>query len=219
MRPLKQHGVYDDRGFLWTENRTPGQKVYGERLRLAKGKEYRDWNPHRSKVAAMLRLLPDAPWLDPSKDVLYLGASSGTTVSHLADVLRPEALLYAVEFSPRSVRDLLHNTESRTNVVPVLDDAGKPERYAAYLDRPVGCLVQDVAQRHQVDIFLRNLPFLARDGVGYLYVKARSIDVAKPLEAIFQEVEARLRDAGLRIVAQADMDPYHKEHRAFVVRP
>jgi len=219
MRPLKQVGVFDDRGFLWTRNSVPGQKVYGERLRAFKGTEYRDWNPHRSKVAALLRLMPDAPWLDPSKDVLYLGASTGTTVSHLADVLRPESLLYAVEFSPRSVRDLLWNLESRQNVVPVLDDAGKPERYAGYIDRPVGALVQDVAQRHQVEIFLRNLPFLARDGVGYLFVKARSIDVARPLAEIYADVERSLKAAGVRIVGAVDMDPFHREHRAFVVRP
>ncbi len=219
MNPLKQNGVFDDKGFLWTKNSVPGQKVYGERLRAYRGGEYRDWNPHRSKMAALLRLLPDTPWMDPGKDMLYLGASSGTTVSHMADVLRPEALLYAVEFSPRSVRDLLWNVESRQNVVPILDDAGKPERYSAYIDRPVGALVQDVAQRHQVDIFLRNLPFLAKDGVGYLFVKARSIDVAKPVRDIFEDVERTLKANGVRVVGSVDMDPFHKEHRALVVRP
>jgi fibrillarin-like rRNA methylase len=36
--------------------------------------------------------------------VLYLGAASGTTVSHVSDVVGPEGMVYAVEFSHRSGR-------------------------------------------------------------------------------------------------------------------
>lgn len=218
MRPLNQAGVYEDRDFLWTQNRVPGTKVYGEKLRVRQGKEYRNWNPFRSKMGALVRRSPRTPWIDPKQDVLYLGASTGTTVSHVSDILAPGSRVFAVEFSARSVRDLLWNTEPRDNVIPILDDAGKPERYAAYLDRPVGALVQDVAQRHQVDIFLRNMPFLAPGGHGFLFVKARSIDVARPVQAIYDEVAQRIRQAGLKIVEAVDLDPFEKDHRAFVIQ-
>lgn len=217
MKPLAQDGVFDMRGLIWTQNRVPGRKVYHEPLRPFKGKEYRAWNPHRSKMAALVRKDPQTPWLRPSRDVLYLGASSGTTVSHVSDLLADGTKVVAVEFSPRSMRDLLWNLEGRSNVIPVLDDAGRPERYAAYLERPVGAIVQDVAQRHQVDIFLRNLPFLAPKGRGFLFVKARSIDVARPVKAIYKDVEDRLTAAGLKIVRQVDLDPFEKDHRAFIV--
>lgn len=218
MRPLKHAGCYEDRDFLWTENRVPGTAVYGEKLRVRGGKEYRHWNPYRSKMGALTKRDQAAPWIDPKGDVLYLGASSGTTVSHLSDILQGDATLYAVEFSARSVRDLLWNIEPRSNVVPILDDAGQPERYAPYIDRPVAALVQDVAQRHQVDIFLRNVPFLQKGGYGFLFVKARSIDVAKPLTQIYDDVAQRLRDAGLKIVRAVDLEPFEKDHRAFVVQ-
>jgi fibrillarin-like pre-rRNA processing protein len=216
MRPLGAYGTFEDKGFLWTENRVPGRAVYGERLRKAGAKEYRNWSPFRSKMAALLRHKPDAPWLRAGDDVLYLGAASGTTVSHLSDIT--DGLVYAVEFSPRSVRDLLWNMEPRRNVVPILEDAGKPERYAAFIAQPVAALVQDVAQRHQVEIFLRNVPFVRPKGLGYLMVKARSINVSQPPQAIYDQVARRLKDANLSILAQVDLAPFETDHMAFVVR-
>ncbi len=218
MKPLQQAGVHDMRGLIWTRSKVRGRKIYGEPLRPFQGKEYRAWNPRRSKMAALIRKDPKTPWLDPSRDVLYLGASTGTTVSHVSDMLRGDAKVIAVEFSARSMRDLLWNMEGRTNTVPVLDDAGKPENYGAFIDRAVGALVQDVAQRHQVDIFLRNMQYLHKDGIGFLFVKARSIDVAKPVKQIYADVEKRLQEAGVTIVRQVDLDPFEKDHRAFIIK-
>lgn len=216
MRPIGLTGCYDDKGFLWTENKVPGHAVYGEKLRKAMGREYRNWNPFRSKLAALARKEPTTPWLGGKDDVLYLGAASGTTVSHVSDIT--SGTVFAVEFSPRSVRDLLWNVEPRRNVVPILDDAGQPERYAAYIAQPVGVLVQDIAQRHQVEIFLRNLPFLKAGGLGILVVKARSINVSQPPQQIYDEVARKLAEAGLRIERQVDLEPFEQDHRAFVVR-
>lgn len=216
MRQTHLPGLFEDKGFLWTQNKVPGQAVYGERLRKSMGAEFRHWNPHRSKLCALATKDSSTPWLDPKDDVLYLGASTGTTVSHVSDLT--SGLVYAVEFSPRSVRDLLWNVEPRKNVVPILEDAGRPERYAPYIARPVGALLQDVAQRHQVDIFLRNVPFVKKGGLGFLFVKARSINVAQAPQAIYDEVGKRLLDAGLTILKQVDLEPFEQDHRAFVVR-
>jgi len=216
VRPLQLAGTFEDKGFLWTENKVPGHAVYGERLRKAGGREYRNWNPFRSKLAALARKDPGTPWFSPRDDVLYLGAASGTTVSHLSDMVAGP--IYAVEFSPRAVRDLLWNIEPRPNVVPILDDAGKPERYAAYIASPVAALVQDVAQRHQVEIFLRNVPFLRPGGLGFLFVKARSINVSQEPQAIYADVRRTLQDSGLEILREADLAPFEDDHMAFVVR-
>jgi fibrillarin-like pre-rRNA processing protein len=216
MRPTQLAGLYEDKGFLWTENKVPGHATYGERLRKAMGREFRHWTPFRSKLCALATKDPRTPWLEPAGDVLYLGASTGTTVSHVSDLT--SGLVYAVEFSPRSVRDLLWNVEPRTNVVPILEDAGKPERYGPYVARPVSALVQDVAQRHQVELFLRNLQFVKKGGLGFLFVKSRSINVALPTATIYAEVERRLTEAGLAILSQVDLEPFEQDHRAFVVR-
>jgi fibrillarin-like pre-rRNA processing protein len=216
MKPLPLAGIFEDKGFLWTENKVPGHTVYGERLRKAGNREFRNWNPFRSKVAALARKDPTTPWFSPKDDILYLGAASGTTVSHLSDMVAGP--IYAVEFSARAVRDLVWNVEPRRNVVPILDDAGKPERYAAYIATSVAALVQDVAQRHQVEIFLRNLPFVRAGGLGFLFVKARSINVSRDPKDIYADVEAKLREAGLEILRQVDLEPFEDDHRAFVVR-
>jgi len=57
---------------------------------------------------------------------LYLGAASGTTCSHVSDVIGPEGILYAVEFSARCGRDLISMAKKRNNVVPIIEDARKP---------------------------------------------------------------------------------------------
>ncbi len=216
MKPTGLNGVFFDRGLKWTLNRVPGRKIYGELLRLRGDDEYRAWNPGRSKMGALSEVHRSPPWPGPKDSVLYLGASSGTTVSHISDIT--DGTIFAVEFSPRSARDLLWNMEPRDNVVPILADAGEPASYASYLADHVDILIQDVAQRHQVDIFLRNIPFLRPGGHGFLFVKGRSISVSEPLHSIFEAVRKRLKEAGLEIVVDEDLAPFEADHRAIVVR-
>lgn len=218
MKPLNQEGVYEDRGLYFTTNKSPGRRIYGEKLRAFKGKEYRSWSPYRSKMAALMAKDRFTPWVRAGEDILYLGASTGTTVSHLSDLLDDTSRLYAVEFSARSTRDLLWNLEGRTNVIPIMADANDPALYQHYIDQHVGALIQDVAQRHQLQIFLRNLPFLKSGGFGFLFVKARSIHVAKPVELIVAEIAKDLEAAGLLIEKQVALDPFERDHVAFVVR-
>ena len=63
--------------------------------------EYRVWNPFRSKLAAAVLAGVDNIHVRPGAKVLYLGAASGTSVSHVSDVVGPEGTVYAVEFSHR----------------------------------------------------------------------------------------------------------------------
>ena len=84
---------------LVTKNIVPGESVYGEkRIAIDNGAdgtktEYRVWNPFRSKLAAgILGGLEDI-YIAPGKKVLYLGAASGTSVSHVADIVGPVSFL------------------------------------------------------------------------------------------------------------------------------
>lgn len=52
--------------------------------------EYRVWNPFRSKLAAGILGGLDDIYMRPGSTVLYLGAASGTSVSHVADIVGPE---------------------------------------------------------------------------------------------------------------------------------
>ncbi len=47
-------------------------------------------------------------------------------MSHVSDIVGPEGVVYAVEFSARSGRDLVNMAKKRTNVIPIVADARKP---------------------------------------------------------------------------------------------
>jgi fibrillarin-like rRNA methylase len=51
--------------------------------------EYRVWNPFRSKIAAAIVGGIENIYFKPGSKLLYLGAASGTTVSHCSDLVGP----------------------------------------------------------------------------------------------------------------------------------
>ena len=128
-------GVYVLRGkddALVTKNLNPGESVYNEKRVSVEDKatetktEYRVWNPFRSKIAAAIVGGIGNIYMKPGSKVLYLGGASGTTVSHVADLVGPTGCVYAVEFSKRSGRDLVNMAKKRTNVIPIIEDARHP---------------------------------------------------------------------------------------------
>lgn len=211
----KWDSVYYPDGHLATCNHTPGKQVYGEKLVEIRGKEYRLWNPRRSKLAAaILNGLKTFPFHDNSR-ILYLGASTGTTPSHISDICS-DGLIYCVEFSPRMMRKLADLSQIRTNLIPILDDATKPHNYLHLVEK-VAIIYSDVAQPNQTEIFMDNMRlFLKEDGIGILMLKARSIDVTRNPIEIYQEEEGRLKTAGFRVLEKIDLEPYEKDHMAFV---
>jgi fibrillarin-like pre-rRNA processing protein len=213
IQPSAFRGVFTDRGNLFTR-KLAGESVYGERIVNAGGESFREWNPWRSKLAAAIKNgLRELP-LDRDSSVLYLGASSGTTASHVSD-LCPDGRVVCVEVSPRSFRDLLAVAAQRPNMLPVKGDARHPEQY-----RPVvgvaDMLYQDIAQRDQDAMFLRNASeFLRPQGRGMLMIKSRSIAVADRPDDVFRRVIASLeREKRLRITETVRLEPYHKDHLA-----
>ena len=128
----------DNQSFFWiksegekklaTENLVPGNQVYKEKLIIKKGIEYRLWDPFRSKLAAsIMNELEEFPFENKTK-VLYLGASTGTTVSHISDLVGPSGIVFSVEHASSVARDFLDRVASyRTNVIPILQNARKPK--------------------------------------------------------------------------------------------
>jgi len=188
---------------------TRGQPVYGEPT----DGEWRLWDAGRSKLGAMLESGMDIELSDVDS-VLYLGAASGTTVSHVADFAGPT---YAVEFAPRPVRDLVDVAENRPNLFPLLKDARKPSSYAHIVESDLDLLVQDVATRGQASVAVDNAQFLADDGLLCLAVKARSEDVTADPETVFEHVREELVDA-YQIVDSQRLEPFHDDHLGIVAR-
>lgn len=216
IRGTQWEGVYADGTWLYTRNLVPGVAVYGEALIHDRADEFRRWDANRSKCAAYLKRGGRHWPFRASSSVLYLGAGTGTTVSHLSDICR-QGNLVAVEISPRAFRDLISLAERRVNLIPVLGDASKPETYRTHV-RAIDVLYQDVAQRDQVGIFLKNAAFLPSSGLGMLIVKARSMDVAAAPSKIYVSVEAALRRGGFDIMDRRTLEPFETDHAAFVVR-
>jgi fibrillarin-like pre-rRNA processing protein len=189
---------------------TRGDPVYGEPV----VDSWRRWDPHRSKLGATLEAGLETG-LSGGDAVLYLGAASGTTVSHVADFAGPT---YAVEFAPRPTRDLLGVAEDRGNLFPLLKDARKPETYAHVVESGLDAIVQDVATRGQADVALSNREFLREDGRFVGAIKARSEDVTEAPEDVFERVLDRLRD-GYEVLDTERLEPYHDDHLAVVARP
>jgi fibrillarin-like pre-rRNA processing protein len=189
---------------------TRGDPVYDEPTTDG----WRRWDPHRSKLGAMLELGLETG-LEGGDGVLYLGAASGTTVSHVADIAGPT---YAVEFAPRPLRDLLSVVESRPNLFPLLADARQPETYAHVVETELDVLIQDVATTGQARVANENGQFLAGDGTLVLAIKARSEDVTQDPDAVFADSIATL-ESTYEINDVAPLDPFHDDHMAVIATP
>jgi fibrillarin-like pre-rRNA processing protein len=207
--------VYFKDGNIATKNLNPGISVYGEEL-IQEDEEYRIWNPRRSKLAAaLLNGLENLEILDTSK-VLYLGASTGTTVSHISDIAL-NGRIYAVEFSPTTAKKLVQLSRQRLNIAPILGDATKPKEYLNIVEK-VDLVYCDVAQPTQSELFMKNMNlFLKEDGMGMITIKARSIDVVQKPKKIFKQEEKKLIEKGFKIIDKVKLEPYEKDHVALVV--
>jgi fibrillarin-like pre-rRNA processing protein len=205
---------------LATRNLTPGRTVYGERLIHFKKVEYRVWDAFRSKLAAaILKGVKTVP-ITLGNQVLYLGAASGTTPSHVSDIVSEEGHVYCVEFASRSIRELVNNVAAyRLNMSPFLEDARFPEKYAMFIPGKVDCVYCDIAQPEQAKILADNADvFLKPSGWIMLAVKAQSIDVTKnPIEVYKQEAKV-LRKRGFDVKEIVRLEPYDKAHAMIVAQ-
>ena len=198
-----------------TRNLTPGISVYGEEL-ITEDVEYRLWNPRRSKLSAAI--LNGLENLDIENDykVLYLGASTGTTVSHISDIAY-NGRIYAVEFSPVTAKKLARLSRQRPNIYPILGDATKPKEYMNIVEK-VDFVYCDVAQPTQSELFMKNMNLFSKDdALGMITIKARSIDVVQKPKKIFKQEEKKLKEKGFKIVEKVKLEPYEKDHIAFLV--
>jgi len=200
--------------WLATKNLVHGS-VYGEKLINIGKEEYRTWDPYRSKLSAIM-LKGCAVSIKNTFSILYLGAASGTTISHVSDIVS-EGTVFAVEFSGRTMKDLIKISIKRANLVPILADARHPESYKNMVP-PVDIIYQDVAQREQAEIAIRNAElFLKKDGLLILMIKSRSIDsIRQNNEVIGEEVEKLV--GHFKICELLDLKPFQSDHKAVIMR-
>lgn len=210
-------GVYRINGKLATQSTQKGFKVHKEDLLKMEGKEFREWDPFHSKLAAAvargLRTFPFAP----SSTILYLGAANGVTCSFLNDIIT-SGTIYAVEFSAQSGRDLISVSEQKQNILPIIEDARFPERYADSIDGKVDVIFEDIADREQVRILIDNCDkFLKNGGIAMIAIKSRSIDSSKPPKQIYAQVISELRNH-FEVLEKLDLGTFERDHMFLVLK-
>jgi fibrillarin-like pre-rRNA processing protein len=198
---------------LATKNLAPGISVYGERLIESSGTEFRTWDAYRSKLAAAILRKIDSLPIKPGKAVLYLGSASGTTASHVSDIVEERGRVYCVEFAQRSMRELIDTLcQHRSNVYPIMADARLPEKYKALVDR-VDVIYSDVAQPEQAKILADNADlFLKPKGSVLIAIKSRSVDVTMEPTDVFNQETGILRARHFDILQTVRLEPYEKDH-------
>jgi len=211
-------GVYSIDGRPATINLLPGVRVYGEDLIKVGKTEYRIWDHYRSKPAAALKKKLKVFPLKKGMTVLYLGAASGTTVSHFSDIVGKDGIIYGIDIAERVLRELIHHAEMRGNIVPILADARLPEKYAAQIFGQVDLVFEDVASKDQIEILIRNAEkFLPAGGYAMIAIKSQSIDVTKRPSETYKECLLEM-EKHFDVVDKVELDPYEKMHMFVVLR-
>ncbi len=203
---------------LATENLVPGNQVYKEKLVIKKGVEYRLWDPFRSKLAAaIMNGLEEFPFSEKSS-VLYLGVSTGTTISHISDIVGPRGIIFGVEHSSRVARDFLDRVAThRKNIVPIMQDARKPQEYFSVYGK-VDVVYVDIAQPDQTEIAIANCRmYLKPNGYLFLVIKSRSIDVTKEPKKIIEN-EIKKLEPYFETIQKINLFPYDKDHAIVIAR-
>ncbi|MCF2139364.1 MAG: fibrillarin-like rRNA/tRNA 2'-O-methyltransferase [Candidatus Lokiarchaeota archaeon] len=221
MGRIRRHPKFDgvfisgpnDNFRLYTVNLDTNRTIYGEKLFEENGIQYREWNPYRSKLGASIRANARKIFLDRNSRLLYLGASSGTTVSHCSDIIT-NGIIYAVEFSARSLRELVQNCADRPNVIPILADANHPYEYAPYIYDRIDVIFQDVAQPNQTEILIKNIYRYLKPKEGkFIYaIKSRSIDTTVNPNEIFEKEINKLEAAGMQIMDNVSIEKFQNDH-------
>ena len=218
----------ESKGFFWiksegqqklaTENLVKGNQVYKEKLITKKGIEYRLWEPFRSKLAAAIINGLEVFPIQNKSTVLYLGVSTGTTISHISDIVGPSGIIFGVEHASRVAREFLDRVAKyRKNIIPILQDARKPKDYFSVFGK-VDVVYVDIAQPDQTEIAIDNCKiYLKKNGILFLVIKTRSIDVTKPPKQIIEEEITKMKK-NFEILQAIDLQPYDKDHAIVIAK-
>ena len=206
-------GIFKDGNRIYTVNPTPGKSVYGEKLFNDK----REWDPKRSKLgAAIVNGMKEMP-IKQNSIVLYLGASTGTTISHVSDIVGKDGFIYGIEFAERVLRSLIDLSNVRKNIAAIKADARKPEEYKWIEECDV--VFCDVADPQETQIAIRNCKeFLKKDGYLLISIKSQSIDVTKKPKEIYEQEKGKIEKAGMTVIQMIDLEPHEEKHALILAR-
>ncbi len=179
-------------------------------------KDYVKWLPQHSKLAAaIMNGIKEMP-VKPGSIILYLGAASGTTVSHVSNIIGSSGTVYAIEFSEKPFYSLLDLAGKQKNIAPIFADARKTKDY--FWVEECDCIYVDMADPQEIEIAIRLSDiFLKKDGYLVIAVKSQSIDVVKSPSQVYKEAIEKLEKANFRLLENIDLEPYEEKHSMIVL--
>ena len=227
-KPVKlAWGVRREGRSLWTRNAVRGVSLRGERRKTDSRIEWRAWTASKSKVAAALLRTSNNPsdlLPESGSTCLYLGASYGSTVSHIHDHVcgsgnHHGGQVVAVEISPRAMRELSTLAASRPGLVPVLADARVPSQIVPFMRAKADWLHQDLSIADQAQTFVNmTQAFLRPGGTGLLSLKAASERASQGDDnRRFAMAEKIIKDSNLKLVERIDLTGLEEQHVLFHV--
>jgi fibrillarin-like pre-rRNA processing protein len=212
-----KNGLYLIGSEFATKSLVLNSKIYDEKV-VTRGKDqFRLWDPEKSKLGAAFKKGLQNDYFKKGTKVLYLGIASGTTASHISDLITNDGVIYGVEFAQRPLRDLIFNANQRKNIIPILADARATEFFAQRIEK-VDIIFQDIAQKDQSEIFMENIDcFLKENGTAMISIKSRSIDVSKKVRQVFRE-QKEILSKKLNVIKEIPLAPYEMDHILFVCK-
>jgi fibrillarin-like pre-rRNA processing protein len=207
MREIFVPNFYEEGGRIFSLSKD-GKSIYGEAVTVRGKNSYRLFSPLRSKLSSSIKV-GLKPVIKREDHVLYLGAATGTTVSHMSDAVSSGAV-FSVEVSPVPFIKLMSLSEVKKNVFPILSDAQRPETFAPFVDR-VDLIYQDVSQPNQVDIFSKNMLFY-NSKRGIIMLKTFSLRSELSVKEEIRKIEENFSVEEVK-----DISRFHKGHLAITV--
>ncbi|MCK9595700.1 fibrillarin-like rRNA/tRNA 2'-O-methyltransferase [Candidatus Pacearchaeota archaeon] len=177
-------------------------------------KNKEEWNPNTSKWKAALEKGLNAN-LTGSENVLYLGASSGTTVGQISKLTK--GIVFAVENSPQMAIRLVKLAEKKENIAPIFSDARDTDFIQkAMFKEKADILFQDIPSTDQIRILTNASKLVDKKCRIFLSLKTQSIS-QKDFKETAKDAEKELKEY-FEIVAQTDLFPFHKKHFFYVLK-
>jgi len=210
-------GIYSDGKKIYTKNLLIGRRVYGEKLVTQDNIEYREWDAYRSKYGAGIKNGLAQSIFSNGATVIYLGSAEGTTVSHVSDIVGETGAVFCIDVSEIAMNKLAKLAESRENLYPILSDAQLTDNYKEYFEDKADAMFQDISQRNQADIFIRNAQFLKKGALAALALKTRSISQSEAKEDILI-AEKKILEKEFEIVQTIRLEPYEKHHYLILMK-
>lgn len=210
-------GVYSDGKNIYTKNLIPKKRVYGEKLITINNIEYREWDAYRSKYGAGIKNGLAKSIFFEGCTAIYLGSAEGTTVSHVSDIVGEKGAVFCIDISEIAMNKLAKLAETRENLYPILSDAQLTENYKEYFETKADAMFQDISQRNQADIFIRNAQFLKKGALGALALKTKSISQSEAKEDILI-CEKKILEKEFEILQTIRLEPYEKHHYLILMK-